>query len=91
MNAPRLEVTDDGGDIIHIAFEDGAETRLYLIEDAMEVYEVSGIVNANSDKGIYSVFVLWCDMLVPHDGLRCRPDPWLAALLALGGKQALRF
>ena len=88
---PHLEVTYDGGDLIRVALESNEIVHIYLIENPSTVYEIRGIVAANSAVGTYSLFILWCDLLLPVHGARYRPNDWMQALLALHGDKIYAF
>jgi len=88
---PRLEVTYDGGDIIRVALPNNENVLIYLIETPITIYEIMGIVAANTAVGAYSLFILWCDLLLPVHGTRYRPNDWMAALMALHGDKIYAF
>jgi hypothetical protein len=81
---PLLEVSDDSGDLIRVNLESGETVSIYLIESPITVYEIKGIVEANTLAGIYILLILWCDLFLPIEGSRYRPDDWMESLLALG-------
>lgn len=81
-NRPHMQVIDDGGDIIHVRMATGDEVMIYLIENDIADYEILNILNANSARGMHSLFILWCDLLLPSDGMYYIPDDWMAVLLA---------
>src|SRR4051812_40999490 len=82
---PRLEVTYDGGDLIRVSLESNETVQIYFIESPITVYEIKGIVAANTAVGVYSLFILWCDLFMPVHGSHYRPNDWMEALLALHG------
>jgi hypothetical protein len=88
---PLLEVTDDSGDLIRVSMASGETVSIYLIESPITVYEIKGIVVANTEAGIYSLFILWGDLFLPIEGSRYRPDDWMATLLALGKDKIYGF
>ena len=88
---PHVEVTYDGGDLIRVSLESNEIVHIYFIENPITVYEIKGIVTANTAVGIYSLFILWRDLLLPVDGVRYRPNDWMAALLALHGDKIYAF
>lgn len=88
---PRMQVIDDGGDIIHVRLASGESIMLYLIENDITDYEIKNIINANSAKHIHSLFVLWCDLLLPRHGMYYLPDPFMATLLALHGDKIYAY
>jgi len=79
---PHMQVIDDGGDILHVKMATGDEIMIYLIENDIAAYEIINILNANSARKIYSLFILWCDLLLPSDGMYYIPDDWMAVLLS---------
>jgi hypothetical protein len=84
---PQLQVTDDGGDIIQVKIASGEIVRIYLIENEMALYELTGILDTNDQAGVHTLFILWCDILLPGRGQRFKPHDVTAALMALyGGK-----
>lgn len=82
---PALEVIDHGGDIIHVRASTGDQFALYFIESPITVYEIRGILEANTAAGVYSLFILWGELFMPVDGSQFRPDnhDWMTALLAV--------
>ena len=88
---PLLHVSDDGGDLIHVTLATGETVFLYLIESPITVYEIRGIVEVNTANGIYTLFILWGDLFLPIEGIRYRPDDWMATLLALGRDKIYGF
>jgi hypothetical protein len=88
---PRLEVTYDGGDLIRVSLESNETVHIYLIENPITIYEIMGIVVANTGVGIYTLFILWRDLLLPVHGVRYRPNDWMLALLTLHNNKIYAF
>lgn len=96
---PHIEVTEDGCDIIHVRIGgriggDLAGTEMvyiYLIESPITVDHILNIVETNTAQGVYSLFILWSDLLLPADGARYVPDDWMALFLKLGGGRIYGF
>lgn len=88
---PHVEVTYDSGDLIRVSLENNAVVQIYLIENPITVYEIMGIVAANTGIGTYSLFILWRDLLLPIDGVRYQPNDWMEALLTLHGDKIYAF
>lgn len=86
-----VHILDDGGDIIHARMNSGEVARLYFIEDPIEVYEITGIIEANTRENAYSLFILWCDLLLPINGTHYIPDDWMATLLAVHGEKIYAY
>jgi hypothetical protein len=89
--APVREVIEDGGDIIQLALRSGETVNIYLIESALSLHEISVIIQANEDDGIFTLFILWCDLLLPAHGQAFRSHDWMAALLALYGDKIYAY
>lgn len=88
---PRLEVTYDSGDLIRVSLESNETVQIYLIENPITVYEIMGIVAANTVVGTYTLFILWCDLLLPRHGTRYHPNDWMEALLTLHNGKIYAF
>ena len=88
---PLLEVTDDSGDLVRVRLMAGETVSIYLIESPITVYEIKGIVEANTAAGVYSLFILWSELFLPVEGSHYRPDDWMATLLALGRDKIYGF
>ena len=88
---PLLEVTNDSGDLIRVRLMSGETVSIYLIESPITVYEIKGIVEANTAAGVYTLFILWSELFLPIEGSRYRPDDWMATFLALGQDKIYGF
>jgi len=73
----------NGGDIVLFATPQGQRVSLHFIESAIQVYEIRKTLNDNGDNGIYTLFFLWSDMMLPQDGQVYRADDWMEALYSL--------
>ncbi len=85
------EILHDGGDIITLALTSGETISIHLIERAISLHELRLVLAYNNAAGIYTLFILWCDMLLPSEGRRWVTEDWLAALLALYGDRVFAF
>lgn len=84
---PVKAVREDGGDIILLDLVDGKTAAVYLFEQAVKLPELVEILADNAAQQRYTLFIFWCDMLLPADGRDFLVDDWMAALLRLyGGK-----
>ncbi len=88
---PRVEVTNDSGDLIRVSLESNETVLIYLIENPITLYEIGGIISANTGVGAYTLFILRSDLLLPIQGVRYLPNDWMAALLALHGDKIYAF
>ncbi|MCC6614292.1 MAG: J domain-containing protein [Anaerolineae bacterium] len=73
----------NGGDIVLFATPQGQRVSLHFIESALPVYEIRKTLEENGAKGIYTLFLLWSDMMLPQDGQVYRADDWMEALYTL--------
>jgi hypothetical protein len=73
----------DGGDIILFEAPDRQTISIHLIESSIPLYEIRSTLQYNEQQGIHTLFILWCDMLLPYEGQRCVPDDWMEALYTL--------
>lgn len=88
---PRVEVTNDSGDLIRVSLESNETVLIYLIENPITLYEIRNIISANTLVGTYTLFILWADLLLPVHGARYQPNDWMVALLALHGNKIYAF
>lgn len=84
-------VSHDGGDTVLVELKTGHEVSIHLIETILPVYELKLNLVDNTEDEIYSLFVLWGDMFLHHDGEIFQPDPWMLALIALYGGKVYAF
>jgi hypothetical protein len=76
-------IEQDGGDIVLVRLPDGATASIHLIESPIPLYEIRNTLNYNQQRGHATLFVLWCDLLLPPEGHLVAPHDWEQALLAL--------
>lgn len=86
-----ITIQQDGGDIILVELPSGETASIHLIESLIEVYEIKSILNDNDRKGYYTLFVLWCDLLLPPEGHLVETYDWERALLALYDNRIYAF
>lgn len=86
-----ITIQQDGGDIILVELPSGETASIHLIESPIEVYEIKSILNDNDRKGYYTLFVLWCDLLLPAEGHLVETYDWERALLALYDNRIYAF
>lgn len=84
-------VLHDGGDIILIELATGEQVSVQMIQSGIPLYEIRKIVADNHASGIYSLFMLWCSMMVPNDGKLYKMDDWMEGFLALNGDRVYAY
>jgi hypothetical protein len=73
----------DGGDILLFQTYAGERVSIHLIESSIELYEVRSILEGNEAQGIHTLFILWCDRLLPGEGWPVHAPDWMEALFLL--------
>lgn len=81
----------DGGDIMLFELHTGQQVSVQMIESGIPLYEIRKIVQDNDAKGIYSLFMLWCTMMVPNDGALFKMTDWMRGFLALNGDRVYAY
>lgn len=86
-----IRVLEDGGDIIHAQLPSGETVSIHLIESSIPLYEIRSTIVGNEANGMYTLFILWCDMLLPLEDEVIQPHDWEQALLALYGESIYAY
>lgn len=73
----------NGGDIVLFETPQHELVSIHMIESALPVYEIRNTLADNGKKNIYTMFVLWCDMMLPRNGQVYTSDDWMEALYTL--------
>jgi hypothetical protein len=81
----------DGGDLVLIELPTGEAVAIHLVERDIDLTEVKNVLTRNTKAEIYTLFMLWCDMLLPEDGQRYLPYDWMAALLTAYGDRIYAY
>ncbi len=84
-------IRHDGGDLILVELHSGELVALHLVERDIDVDMIKIVLEANSQKSISTLFILWCDMLLPQDGLLYKPYDWMSALLNIYGDKIIAY
>jgi hypothetical protein len=78
-------IKHDGGDIILFETPTREAVSIHIIDRSIPLYEVRNTMEDNNRKQIHTLFVLWCDMLLPYNGQRLAGADWQVALYSLYG------
>ena len=78
-----LTIHQDGGDIVLVGLPSGETVSIHLIESPIPLYEIRNILEYNAGRGHYTLFILWCDLLLPPEGHLIQIQDWEEALLLL--------
>lgn len=84
-------VQEDGGDIIQVRLPTGEIISIHLIESSIPVYEIKATLAYNDANRIHTLFLLWCDMLLPPEGDVVEEQDWEIALTALYGERIYAY
>ncbi|MCL4249471.1 MAG: J domain-containing protein [Anaerolineae bacterium] len=76
-------ILHNGGDIVLFATPGGQHVSLHFIDSALPLYEIRKTLRDNGVKDIYTLFLLWSDMMLPREGQVYRADDWMEALYTL--------
>ena len=91
ISGAMARLRHDGGDLVLIELPTGESVAIHLVERDIDLGEVKNVLTRNTKADIYTLFMLWCDMLLPEDGHRYRPYDWMAALLAAYGDRIYAY
>ncbi len=80
-------IHEDGGDIIHLSLPTGEAISIHIIESSIPAYEIRHTIAHNHANGVYTLFILWADMLLPPEGHVVQVEEWEYPLLALYGEK----
>jgi hypothetical protein len=84
-------IRHDGGDLLLVELHTGDLVAIHLVERDVDVQMVKSVLEMNSRKNIHTLFILWCDMLLPQDGLLYPPYDWMSALLNVYGDKIYAY
>lgn len=76
------KIIHDGRDIIHLDLVTGDSLMIYLIDSSIPLYEIRNILTDNTARGYHTLFMLWCDMLLPEAGTKVELEDWHKGMLA---------
>jgi DnaJ domain len=80
-------IKHDGGDLVVVELSTGETVSIHLVERDIDVGLIKDILERNSQANVYTLLLLWCDMLLPADQQLYVPYDWMSTLLAVyGGK-----
>jgi hypothetical protein len=77
------DVRHDGTDIILADLTTGEAVMIYLVDRLMPLNEIRDTLTDNTARNLYTLFVLWGDMLLPEENRRHIPEDWMEALMML--------
>lgn len=78
-----ISVQHDDSDFVMADLDGGKKVILYIVESAISLHEIKQMIKRHTENGWYTLFVFWCDMLLPNDGEWFIAHDWMAALLPL--------
>ena len=81
--APFARVRHDDFDVTVIDFSNGQAAAIRIMEREVPVNEILWIYRDHQKDKLHTVFLLWCEMLVPNAGEIFEPPDWLLALYTL--------
>ena len=87
----KLNVLIDDGDLKHVRTVTGETAAIYLVETALPTSELRYLVETNTADHLYTMFILWAELLMPAHGTRYKPHDYMLGLLALHGEKIYAF
>lgn len=81
----------DGGDILLFETLTGEKVSVHLIESSIELGEIKSILEWNEQQQIYTLFILWCDRMLPGDEQWTFSSDWMAAFYSLYGDRIYAY
>ena len=83
----RLAIEHNSFDIVVARLPNGQRIAIHLIERDIDVDYIGEMLRYNAARGMSTLLLLWCAMLLPEDGALYPPYDWMSALVELyGGK-----
>lgn len=87
LEAQAIRDLRDEGDILLLDLEAGGQLMVCIVERGMSLSEVKYHYETNTQRGIYTLMLLWVDMFIPRDGTTTDLNDWMQVLDHLhGGK-----
>ena len=80
-----VDLMDDGTDLVIVQLRSGDRVLIQLIDRLVPPSELIEMLNQNSSRGLYTLLILWADMLLPPEGEVYLADDWMEALYTLYG------
>lgn len=81
----------DGGDIVLFITPTGQRVSIHMIESGIPLYEIRKIITENTAQDTYTLFMLWCSMMVPDDGQIYKMSDWMQGFIALNGDRVYAY
>lgn len=81
----------DGGDLLLMDMHFGKRVEIHIIERPIGLDEIKHIFHKNTAEQVHTLYMLWCDLLLPENGQHFRPEPWLVALHTIHNQQVLGY
>jgi hypothetical protein len=82
-----LAIEHNSFDIVVARLPNGERFAFHLIERDIDVDYIRELLTYNAARGMSTMLLLWCAMLLPEDGVLYPPYDWMSALVELyGGK-----
>ena len=85
------DIQHNGLDIVLALLPTGEKVAIHLVERDIDIGEIHSVLTRNTTENIYTLFILWCPMLLPDHGMMYRPYDWMRTLLAVYGDRIYGF
>jgi hypothetical protein len=81
----------DDFDVIVVDLPDRQAAAICIMEREMPVSDILDIYKDHAKSGIHTVFLLWCEMLIPEHGDIFEPPDWLLTLHTLHNQRIYAY
>src|SRR5688572_15909396 len=78
--ATAAKIVYDSGDVLWGLLESEQRIEIHIIERPIETKEIFGIYEQNRKLGVFTLYLMWCDMLLPNHNEQFKADSWMLTL-----------
>jgi hypothetical protein len=86
-----VDIQHNSGDLVLADLPTGEEVMIHLVERDIDVGLIRDTLAEDNKANRHTLFILWCDMLLPDDGQMYLPYDWMSALLTVYGDKIYAF
>jgi hypothetical protein len=86
-----VDIQHNSGDLLLADMPTGEAVMIHLVERDIDVGLIKDTLAEDSKANRHTLFILWCDMLLPDDGQMYLPYDWMSALLTIYGDKIYAF
>jgi len=91
QRAPFASVRYDDFDVIVVDLPKKQSAAVCIMERETSLIDILNVFREHGSKQIHSVFLLWCEMLLPEHGDIFEPPEWLRGLVTLHNQKVYAY